>query len=362
MKHLVLAAAAALLAFAPNLRAQNPLLCSPAEPQECLNGVSASATALNALRAGVTGANTLREDEEVARRKQALLQPARVATSGDLAGIAGAAGSGWGVWASYGYSDYESKVAVAPYEADQNAFRVGVDKLLGRNWVVGVALAWDDTDTTTRFNGGGQETDGWWVAPYVSWIANDHVSVDLNGAWGNADNDQFRIDPASAPGAPLILRSSFDSDRQFWSLAVNGLHYAGPLTLGGRVGYLDARETQDGYTEFGGPSVRTVRDRVVKLKQYFVEASAAFPFAAGWEAYVSGAWWRDSSRDDGGTAGGLPNAVGNITPDDRDEWQWRFGVRFFSRGGFTASAEYLNVSGREKFDLDALTLLARFDF
>jgi hypothetical protein len=336
----------------------NPNLCSAQQPFECLDGVSSSVTALDTLR---VSAPSLRERKDDDPRRSAGI-PARVAASEGVAGLLAGEAGGWGIWAGLGRADFAGSVVVAPYSAKLDTLRFGVDRLLRGRYVLGAAVVTDRLKTTTRFNGGGQDADSTTLIPYFTMMVTDSISVDLNAGAGRSKTTQRRIDPASVPGTPNILSASFDGERRFWSATVNGLRDVGDWTLGARGGYLYSRERQDAYTETGGPSARTVRTRNLKLGQAFAGADAAYRFTHQVEVYGSGIFRRDTSRNDGSDAGGLPSAVGSTQPGDRTEFEWALGMRFFATRGATLAAEYVKTTGRDRFEHEAYNLLARFDF
>ena len=351
----------------------DPNRCSPQDPGACLNGVSGSVTGLDALRVSVTSprgctsaagrlnaaSGECDADGRGTPGKKTGLKTGRV----QVAAASGATGllppepSGWAVWASYGRSRFEGEVSIAPYKADLDSYRVGADRIFAQRYVGGLALAAERMDTKTRFNGGGQDADALMVMPYFMVVLSDNFSLDVNAGFGKNKIDQHRVDPAN--GARLV--SNYDGERRFWSVTLNGSHNVDSWVLGGRVGYLHSREEQDGYTESGGPSVRTVRDRVIKLGQLFVGADVAYQVSSRFEPYASLMLRRDLTRNDGGTAGGLPNAVGNPQPTDKTGYDWTIGVRLYVQRGITASLEYMRTEGRDRFENQAINLLARFE-
>jgi outer membrane autotransporter protein len=339
----------------------DPERCNAQTPSFCLNGVSNAVTALDSLRVSAVSPQQRMEEDEQRKKKRAAGSPIVVAASEKVAGL-GEAAEPWAVWASYGRSKFSSSVAIAPYDADLDTFRIGVDRLFAGRYSVGVAALVDRLDTTTKYNGGGQDVDGYAVVPYFTWLIGDRFSLDLNAGLGKSSASQNRIDPASVPGAPSILSANYDSDRSFYSATLNGLHPAGDWTFGGRFGYLYAREEQDGFQETGGPSARNVSGRTVYLGQLFAGADAAYRFAGGFEAHVAAVYRYDSTRDDGRQGGGLPAAVGATQPEDRNEWDWTVGLRWYGTRGLTLAAEYLRTEGRDQFENKAVNLLARFEF
>jgi len=342
-------------------QATDPNRCSVQEPSFCLNGVSNAVTGLDSLRVALpSGRHEIGEEEERKRDKRAQAQRIVVAAAQNVAGLG--APDPWGLWIGYGRSKYESTVRIAPYDADLDSYRIGVDRFFGGKYLLGLALLYEKLDTDTQYNGGGQDVDGTTVAPYFSWLINDRFSLDVNAGYGWFDASQKRIDPTGTPGSPPILRSSYDARRKFVAATLNSFYPKGDWSLGGRVGYLYSEEKQDGYTETGGPSARTVNSRTLRLGQAFVGGDAAYFFGHGLEAYGALIYRYDVSRNDGRDGGGLPSAVGATQPDDKDEWEWSLGLRFYAQRNVTLSAEYLQTEGRDQFDNKVWNLLARFEF
>jgi len=305
--------------------------CSPETPEECLNGVSASVTAVDALRA--TAETSLQEEITL--------------FEDDL----------WSVWTSAGYMDFDSEFAVAPYDADQKNFAVGIDTMVNDRMTAGLMLGYEDLSTHTFFNGGGNDSDGWTLGTYLTYAVTDRLSLDANLAYGSLDNSQHRIDPQSGG----TLTSDFDSTR--WGAAANLTHWyeLEQWSVSTFLGLLYARETQDGYTETGGPSARTVGERKVELTQGIIGAEAAYAQSA-MEPYARLAYRYDFDREDGRGAGGLPSDTGATQPDDDDEWEAAIGVRYFSAEQVSLSAEVLKVFGREDYDNLSVYAMARFEF
>jgi outer membrane autotransporter protein len=353
----LLCAAASLHAVAQT----DPSRCSVQEPSFCLNGVSNAVTGLDSLRVALPSGQGQRAEEDERRRdKQAQTRRIVVAASEKVAGLG--APDPWAVWIGYSRSDYDSSVQVAPYDADLDSYRIGVDRFFAGKYLLGLALLYEKLDTRTRYNGGGQDVDGTTLAPYFSWLINDHFSLDVNAGYAWLDASQNRIDPTGTPGSPPILSSSYDARRTFAAATLNGFLPRGNWTFGARLGYLYSKEKQDGYTETGGPSARTVNGRTLRLGQLYVGPDAAYYFGHGFEAYGALLYRYDVSRNDGRNGGGLPSAVGATQPDDKDEWEWSVGLRYFAKRNITLSAEYLRTEGRDQFDNEVWNLLARFEF
>lgn len=343
-----------------SLSSFDPAQCSVQNPAGCLNGVSSAVTSLDALRVFLARP-TNQEAEGGVHERRAALRPLLVASGGAVAGL-GATSSGWGVWASGQRARFEGTVPFAPYQADLDTLTVGLDRLFASRFLLGAALLGERLDTRTRYNAGGQDGDGTTLTAYASYLVNDAVSVDATVGRGWLQTDQFRLDPQSLIGVPSNLRASYDSDRLLWSLTLNASRQFGALGVGARLGYLHAREKQDGYVETGGPSARTIRARTVSLGQAFAGVDASYGLHRDWQLHGAAMYRRDTSRDDGRSGGGLPNFVGVVQPADRDELEWIVGMRYYGGRRFTLNLEYLHTSGRDFFRNEALTLTARYDF
>ncbi len=335
-------------ALVPTVMATTSTECNRQNPQNCLDGVGSGVASLDSLR--VTTIEPSGADDSETREGQASLsERLRTRAAGD--GL-----SGWSVWGGYTYSDFES-VTRAPYEATLHNFVIGADTLFTDRFLFGMYAGYESLDVDTTFNGGGQDVDGITAGPYLAYLFNDTFSADLTLGYTYLNTDQDRVDPADAS----TLTVDFSADRAFVVLNFNAVHYLGDVFLGGRVGYLYAREEQNGYTETGGPSARTVLDRGLTLGQAYVGGDIAYGFGS-FEPYAHGVYRYDVSVDDGANAGGLPGAFGNPVPNDPDEIQWGLGLRYFGPSGITGQVEWVTTVGRELFDEDSITLLLRVDY
>lgn len=349
--------------------AVNPLLCSPAQPAECENGLSTPVTSLDALRVRAqVPAGQRAEEEEKASAKQARLPPIRVATTGDTAGLLGKdAASGWGLWTNYGQANFAGTRPQVPYESRLDSLTFGIDKSFFERVTAGLALTGETQEIVTRYNYGGQKVRGFTYAPYVSVLLNDYFSVDLNAGEGRLDVLQRRLAPDSVANAPVYLFGNYKATRKFWTATLNGFISRGDWTLGGRLGHIDSREKQPGYTETdpvnGSIRDRTVTVRDVKLVQFFSGVDVSWGFHRDWQLYGSYLERRDLSRDSGRSAGGLPGTVSAaIEPTDISEAEGVVGLRFYGSRGITISAEWLRTVGRDFFKNDTVGVTGRIEF
>ncbi len=346
------------LAF--QVHASPTALCSKLNLSACLDGVSTSATSGDTLR--LTASRLIEfsrsETQEEAGHEGLTSSHANAARAGHAAGDLF---TNIGVWGSYNRSNFDSDALVTPYDGNLDSFLIGVDSMPIRNLVVGLGFGYENTDTSTLFNGGGQNTDGFTVAPYIAWFLNDIFSVDLSGGYSRLNTDQDRLDPANGN----TLGSSFDSDRRFVTTNLNASIVRGSWVLGGRVGYLYSEEEQDAYTEAGGPSAKVVKGRHLDLGQGYIGVDLAYSFGA-LEPYATVTYYNDFTRDNGtggGPGGGPgpgPGPAASQAMDD-DEVQAGFGVRYFGSNGISGTLEWLKTAGRERFDNNSLTATLRID-
>jgi len=351
------------LSFAPSLieatqatELQTPN-CTPDTPDQCLNGVSAGVTGGASLRTIVDQVTAAGREEREEEQQQAL---GRTFYRGKAAGEMV---SGWGVWASGGYTHFLGDPVfgtnVTRFDGDLYNGLLGADMTIGERVILGAALGYEHTDTDTDFNGGEVKTHGFTLAPYVLFIVNDYLSIDVAGGYSWLDNKQSRINPASTPGAPVFLGASFDSDRWFASANLNGTYTVGKWLFGAQLGVLKTEENQDGYNEGTRPKARTVTDRRLSLSQGHVSIDAAYGLGS-WEPYARAGYYTDFSRDDGQGVGGLPGHDVRTQFDD-DAWRFAGGIRYFG-SSVSGGLEVETEQGRKRSTSTSVLMSIRADF
>jgi uncharacterized protein with beta-barrel porin domain len=270
--------------------------------------------------------------------------------------------AGFSIWTGYGRSNFRGDAARAHYEGDNSTWTVGADRIVAERWLVGLSLSYEDTDTRTFYNGGGQQIDGFGFAPYVGVSINEFLSLDAAGGMTFTETDQGRVG-LTPLGAIEEIRSRFDAERWFGTVNLNAHHDVGTLALNGRIGYLYVEETQDAYRETGTGGAlqalrpRTVGEREVSLGQVYAGGEIAGRFERAMP-YLGALYRNDVSREDGAAAGGLPAAIGRTLTPDRDEVELTAGLRWFGENVF-GSVEYLKTIGRERFQNDTFQALLR---
>jgi uncharacterized protein with beta-barrel porin domain len=256
--------------------------CSRDEPANCLNGVGPAVINSDNIRTTSTF------------------------FSGQISNqAAGHSFAGWGIWASYNNSGFDADLPInspvqpiASYDAKQHNVMIGADKLFMGRFVAGLALGYEDTDIATAYNGGNNIIEGFSAVPYFAYLVNDVFSIDAAAGYTTLDYDTDRIDNVS--GATIF--GKFDSDRWFVTAGINAIVTHNQWVLGARAGYLYTEENQDGYTETGPNTARTIRARHIDLSQGILALNIGYSF--GWlEPYAHFAYHNDLGRDEGISAG-----------------------------------------------------------
>jgi hypothetical protein len=334
----------------------DPRLCSEDNLSQCLNGVGSAVVAPDALRVPTSRRAANRRTPSASSGMAATLGSGGV-NAGDSLELAG-----FSIWTAFGRSHFESTASNAPYAADNSVFTLGVDRSFAERWLVGMTLSYETTDTSTFYNGGGQQTDGFGIAPYAVVALTDILSIDMAGGISFLDTSQQRIGQTPTGGVERI-RSSFDSERWFGTVNLNAARDYGLLALSGRIGYLYLNETQDAYSETGtGTAAQALRPRAVGEREVSLgQAYAGVEVAGRFERampYLGALYRNDLSREDGSAAGGLPNNVGQTLTRDRDEIEFTAGVRWFGER-VSGSVEYLKTLDRTNFENDTFQALLR---
>jgi outer membrane autotransporter protein len=329
---------------------------------ECLDGVGPAVTNSDSLRVSSSQiTKNLRESENADKNDvTAQLNGMTGISAGDNFGR-------WSVWASYSGSDFDADIPLtnaldglgnpvpeAVYDGDTDSLLLGIDTLIGSQFIVGVALGYENTDITTEYNGGDNESDGFSITPYAAYLFNDIFSIDISAGYSSLEYDTDRIDNTNGN----TIKGDFDSDRWFVASNLNAIVNHGNWYFAGRVGYLYTEEDQDSYTETGGPTARSIDDRNIDLTQFVVGVDVSYNLGM-FEPYAIISYLNDINRDEGSDAGGLPGGV-DASVDDDDEVQSGIGLRLYD-DGVSGTLEWTKVIGRDSFDSDTVMFTLRAD-
>ena len=255
----------------------------------------------------------------------------------------------YGIWGSYSYSDFDNDFISTAFDGHRHNVLAGVDISPWENTVVGIAFGYETSDIDTRFNRGNQESDGFTIAPYIGYLLTDNWSVDAAVGYSSVDFDQHRTDPATG----VRITSSPDADRWFGTLNVNGFTSWNNWLFGGRLGILHARNIQGSFVESNGAITPEITS---KLGQWNVGGDVAYSFNQ-FEPFARLVYERDFSMTEIAIAGGGPQPS-----NDRDNFVFGAGIRYFSARGITGNLEWNKRFDRDDFNEDTFSLTVRMDF
>lgn len=263
--------------------------------------------------------------------------------------------NGVGIWASYGYSDFENNLSSTQFDGRTHNALLGIDFMPSSNTVVGIAFGLENTETDTDFNSGNQRTNGFTIAPYAGVSINEHVSADVSFGYTKLDNEQNSLVAITGLGT-IPSESDFDSQRWFANANLNGYYSLNNWILTGQFGLLWAKNKQEQYQDFlTGAGPRNVLGRDTKLKQFYIATEAAYPINQ-FEPYARLSYVRDFSR----TRLDLDPTLEQVS-DDKDEFLVGGGVRVFSDQGVSGNFEYNKRLGRDDFEEDIVSFFLRMD-
>lgn len=302
----------------------------------CKDGISGAVTSIENLRLTLSDTRQRSLNRADEQQNTAYHPQHSGMAAGNMAGNAN-------VWATLGYNEFESTFIAAAYEAETSNFMLGYDALIGPASVLGMSVGYEDLSTTTFYNGGGNDSEGFIFAPYYGIALTDRLTFDIQAGYASLDNDQYRVDPANA----ATLTASYDAERWFTALNLSHGYAFDSFLASARIGYTHAWESQDGYTETGGPSARTVRDRDIELSQAELGFDLTY-LGQNFSPYASLTLRYDLDIDEDAAAGGLP--AGNIVrSDDRSEADLLIGVDY-AVDDITLSLQANQVMERDEFD------------
>jgi outer membrane autotransporter protein len=354
---------AALFGMSAGLQAaQDRRRCAEDNLSDCINGVSSAVLAPDALRVQGPRSPLATRARAASGREGAGADAVSLSAASGVSGGDAALIAGWTLWSGYARSNFDSDSSAAPYRADLWTFNVGADRLFANRYVLGLTGAYEETDTTTLYNGGGQATHGYSIVPYAVILLGDAASLDVAGGYTGLDTDQNRIGLGVLNDA-VRLRASYESERYFGSVNLGLLRDHESWSWSGRLGYLYTEEVQDSYRESGRDlrQARFISERTVSLGQAYGGLEFALQFDS-LSPYAGALYRYDTSREDGASSGGLPVNTPSTLTSDRDELELTLGMRYYSAGGVSGSVEWLRTIDRDHFNNQSFQASLRVDF
>ncbi|MFI4987173.1 MAG: autotransporter outer membrane beta-barrel domain-containing protein, partial [Alphaproteobacteria bacterium] len=182
---------------------------------------------------------------------------------------AGSPDKKWGFWADGSGSYLSNNSKIAEFEGYGVTGLAGVDYNLDNRWLFGFSAGYVRTDVSVKAILGERIANGAQFGPYVSYVINQHFTVDGLFNYTRLANGVSGI-------------GNFDSNRYTGAVNVNGFASAGGFGLTGFVGYAYAFENPDtaGVPAVIGGSPTTIHYGAVKIG-----GEAAYPMG-NWEPYV----------------------------------------------------------------------------
>ena len=257
--------------------------------------------------------------------------------------------SGFGLWSSYSYSDFDNDLSSTALDGSRHSILAGVDISPWDRTLFGVAVGYENSDIDTGFNNGNQQSDGFTIAPYAGFLLTDLMSVDASLGYSRVSVDQYRTDPATG----ARINSDPASDRWFAMANFNLFKAYRQWFFGAQFGHLYMRNTQNSFIESNG----VVRPKVVnKLSQLHLSGDVAYSLGQ-FEPFARLTYEYDYSVTRVTVVGGGPQPS-----NDDDGLVLGLGVRYFSSGGISGNLEWNKRLDRDNFDEDIFMLTIRGEF
>jgi hypothetical protein len=162
-------------------------------------------------------------------------------TSGNIGLSAGDSSGTRGFWANIASTDIEDKDTFSEADTQVYSFIFGYDQKLNASTLVGISLTYEDVDSDTIYNSGKLDSDGFTIAPYISYNISDSMAIYAVAGYAFVDYDLKQGNNTA--------RADLDADRYFAEINFMAFQSFDKVILNERVGYLHTHESQDSYTE-----------------------------------------------------------------------------------------------------------------
>jgi hypothetical protein len=159
----------------------------------------------------------------------------------------------WTIWLDGSATHLDDAAGISTYSGLTLTTLLGIDYLYDTDWLFGFSAGYVSTNLHVLQIGGSRGSQGAVLGPYVSYIVNQHVTVDGILNYGRLDNNATDI-------------TGFGSNRYSAAISVNGFATAGAVNLTGYLGYTTAKELPDsGSASFIGGQPTRLYYSAVKL-------------------------------------------------------------------------------------------------
>ena len=186
--------------------------------------------------------------------------PTGVVRLGETGLSAGSNGMKYSTWADLSGSYLENKQGgTNAYQGWSQTYVGGIDTTLANSWVLGLTAGYVRADFgVPSLNNGSRHDNGQVIGPYVSYIIDEHYSVDASFNYTQLQNDVFSL--AAPPFVPANTRH-FGSQR--YTYALNGNYYRdiGPYSVVAFAGWIYSLEHQKGSADNTGANFSSANVR-----------------------------------------------------------------------------------------------------
>jgi len=183
---------------------------------------------------------------------------------------AGTAAKDWGVWADGSGSYLRNDSSVAAFRGYGVTTLTGIDYVYRDTWVAGFTGGYVRTDVAVAALQGSKVSQGAALGPYLSYIINDHFTIDGIFTYNRLSNDSGGISP-----------SSFTSNRYTTALNLNAFWESHSIKWTGTFGYAYALELPNASAPASLGGVPTT----VHYGAFSVGGEAAYPIGK-FEPYI----------------------------------------------------------------------------
>ncbi|MBU0482619.1 MAG: autotransporter outer membrane beta-barrel domain-containing protein [Proteobacteria bacterium] len=172
-----------------------------------------------------------------------------------------------GIWGNLGYTSTGDRNLVTESDSDLYTMVAGYDYMFTENFAAGTALTYENIDENSRYNLGSLQTDGYSLAPYLTWQVSDAFSFDLIAGYTYVSYEQDRLSGT--------ITSSLNAQRYFMQSTINNFYYLNNWTFVANVAYLHAHEKQEGFTESDNT---VVPGNAIDIAQFTAGVEVAYGF------------------------------------------------------------------------------------
>jgi uncharacterized protein with beta-barrel porin domain len=213
-------------------------------------------------------------DDLIRRKSRDMAQakggaPGAGAESGFATGLsAGSEDKAWGIWFDGSGEHLNDTSAILTYSGYTATTLFGIDYNYRNDWLFGFSAGYVRTDLSVVQLAGSKLSQGAVLGPYLSYIVDQHVTIDAIFNYGRLDTSATNV-------------ASFGSNRYTGLVSVNGFADAGGFRLTGYLNYTAADEIPDAGTAslIGGQPTH------VTYSAFKLGGEAAYPLG-DFEPYV----------------------------------------------------------------------------